>query len=84
MGFDLSDMTANQKAAVECGYFPLYRFDGESLTLDSELNEDKYFDFLRTQRRYATGMTEKMPLLEENKTHAIAEYNKLTQKAKLN
>lgn len=78
MGFDLKNMMQEQKNAVECGYWPLFRFDGEKLYLDSELNEDKYFDFLRQERRYSLTLNSgNKHLLEENKKQAIKQYNKL-------
>ena len=83
MGFDLADMISEQKLAVECGYWPLYRFNGENLTLDSSLNEDKYFDFLRKESRYSLTLNSKNAnLLEENKQNAIKNYNKLKNLAK--
>lgn len=83
MGFDLANMIAEQKLAVECGYWPLYRYDGKSLSLDSTLNEDKYFDFLRNERRYqSTFAANRTDLLEQNKQNAIENYNELKNKAK--
>lgn len=78
MGFDLAKMMEEQKNAVDCGYWPIFRYDGEKLTLDSTLNEDKYFDFLRAERRYSLTLdSENKHLLQENKENAIKQYNKL-------
>ncbi len=84
MGFDLAKGVQEQKDAVECGYWPLFRFNGETLSLDSGLNEDKFFDFLRNERRYQQTFKDetKTYLLEENKKHAIKNYNKLKNKIK--
>jgi len=56
----MSHMGLDQKAAVDCGYWPLYRHDpnliekGENpFQLDSKTVNGKVFEFLRTQNRYA-------------------------------
>merc|ERR1719203_2619948 len=56
----MSQMGNDQRAAVECGYWPLYRFDpkmealGEPVfQLDSKSITGKVTEFLRTQNRYA-------------------------------
>ncbi len=78
MGFDLAKMMEEQKNAVDCGYWPLFRYNGEKLTLDSSLNEDKYFDFLRAERRYSLTLnSENKNLLQKNKENAIKQYKKL-------
>ena len=83
MGFDLKKMMQEQKQAVECGYWPIFRYNKGKLTLDSELNEDKYFDFLRQERRFQLTLnSENKDLLEENKKQAIKEYNKLKNMTK--
>ncbi len=80
-GFNMENSLQEMKKAVECGYWPLYRYNPieDKLYLESELNADKYFDFLRGERRYAITMENenKAKLIEDNKLHAIEEYNKL-------
>merc|ERR1712203_112383 len=56
----LSNMGNDMKAAVECGYWPLYRYDpsriklGEpAFQLDSKSVNGKVVEFLRNQNRYA-------------------------------
>eukprot|EP00929_Paragymnodinium_shiwhaense_P006963 TRINITY_DN110918_c0_g1_i1.p1 TRINITY_DN110918_c0_g1~~TRINITY_DN110918_c0_g1_i1.p1 ORF type:complete len:1844 (-),score=584.39 TRINITY_DN110918_c0_g1_i1:160-5043(-) len=56
----LSRMGQDQKAAVDCGYWPLYRYDpkrvdsGENpFQLDSKTLNGNVVDFLRNQNRYA-------------------------------
>lgn len=56
----MSQMGNDQRAAVECGYWPLYRFDpkleaqGEAaFQLDAKTITGKVTEFLRTQNRYA-------------------------------
>ncbi len=80
-GFNMSTSLQEMKKAVECGYWPLYRFHPETRTLDldSMLNEDKYFDFLKGERRYSITLENeaKRKLLEENKQNAVKNYQKL-------
>ncbi len=77
MGFDLKDMIQEQKEAVECGYWPLYRYLNGELTLDSQINQDKYFDFLKKERRFSSSLKNHSDLIEENKKQAIKEFEKL-------
>merc|ERR1719265_1191628 len=56
----LANMGNDMKAAVECGYWPLYRFDprrkevGEPpFQLDAKTTNGKVVDFLRNQNRYS-------------------------------
>ncbi len=58
-GYDMSQALAQQKRAVETGYWPLYRFDprrlaeGESpLKLDSSPPKGKLVDFSRNETRF--------------------------------
>ncbi len=79
-GFDLANMIDETKKAVECGYFPIYRYNPESkkLYLDSKMNEEQYFEFLKRERRYQITL-EKYgeELLQEQKNHSINNYQKL-------
>lgn len=89
-GFDMSDTMSEMKKAVDCGYWPLYRYDPttETLVLDSQLNEDKYFDFLRGERRYAigleSGVPDKVQLLQKQKTFAVERYHSLKKESENN
>lgn len=81
MGFNLKDMMQEQFEATACGYWPLYRYKDGKLYLDSKLNEDKYFDFLRKERRYAITFDNPQTahLLQENKIQAVRTYNRLKE-----
>ncbi len=80
-GFNMENSLLEMKKAVECGYWPLYRYNPseDKLYLESELDADKYFDFLRSERRYAITLENegKKHLLEENKQFAIERYEDL-------
>lgn len=83
-GFDLSNLTSEMKKAVECGYFPLYRFNPSEgkLHLDSILKEEGYFDFLKGERRYQiTSENFGDELLEKQKEEAIERYHSLKNKS---
>ncbi len=67
-----------QKMAVECGYFPIFRYNPmeEKFTLDSKnINFDLYDKFLNLQTRYSAlekvNFENAKNLLEENKKDAI-------------
>ena len=79
-GFDLSNLTSEMKKAVDCGYFPLYRYNPpeHKLYLDSGLNEDCYFDFLKGERRYQITVENfGNELLEKQKQDAVERYQLL-------
>ena len=66
-----------EKLAVECGYFPIFRYDGttKEFNLDYKTPDfDKYDEFLNGENRYTMikAVDEKLAkeLLEENKKHA--------------
>lgn len=84
-GFNMENSLQEMKKAVECGYWPLYRYNPteDKVYLESTLNEDKYFDFLRGERRYAITMenADKQALLEQNKKHSIEEYELLKKQS---
>lgn len=82
-GFDLAKTNAEEKKAVEVGYWPLYRYHPNSgLTLDSEISPDGYFDFLKGERRYAITIEQnKEELLSEQKERAIENYQTLAKLA---
>ena len=87
-GFNMENSLKEMKKAVECGYWPLYRYNpkDDKLYLDSAINESQYFDFLRGERRYASTFenAEKKELLESNKKHALEEYEILKRQSDKN
>ena len=81
-----------QKAAVECGYVTLYRFDPRNekpLTIDSKApNWDKFNDFLMNEARYFNlpklkGQEEAEKMFAKTLSDAQTRYNKLVNKAKI-
>lgn len=66
--------------ATKCGYFPIFRYDGQTFTLDSKNPDfDLYEEFLNRQTRYsmlkAVNPDKAKTLLEENKANALARFN---------
>ena len=64
-GIDMGRSQAEEKKAVETGYWPLYRFNpalgeqGENpFILDSKEPTKPYMDFLKGERRYTTLMSQ--------------------------
>ena len=55
-GSDMSNSQAQQKLAVETGYWPIYRYNPstDKLTIDSKEPSKEYEDFTSTQSRYFT------------------------------
>jgi pyruvate-ferredoxin/flavodoxin oxidoreductase len=55
-GINMSKSQLEEKAAVECGYWPLYRYnpDGEVFTLDSKDPTGDYQQFLQGETRYTS------------------------------
>ena len=83
-GFELSDMMSETKRAVDCGYWPIFRYlpDEDKLYLESDLKENEYFDFLKNERRFAITLKKgNEDLLEKQKTQAIKDYNYLKNKS---
>ena len=81
-----------QKAAVECGYVTLYRFDPRNekpLTIDSKApNWDKFHDFLMNEARYFNlpklkGQEAAEKMFAKTLSDAQTRYNKLVNKAKI-
>ncbi len=86
-GFELSDMMQETKKAVDCGFWPLYKYDPalDKLELSSNMNSDIYFDFLKGERRFQITMEKgKQELLDKQKNQAIYEYERLENKSKNN
>lgn len=55
-GSDMSNSQAQEKLAVESGYWPIYRYNPttDKLTLDAKLPSKDYEEFTKTQSRYFT------------------------------
>ena len=55
-GINMTKSQLEEKAAVDCGYWPLYRYnpDGEVFTLDSKDPTGDYQAFLAGETRYAS------------------------------
>lgn len=53
-GFDMSNMMEENKKAVECGFWPLFEYSPieNKLSLFSDFDYDKYFNFLKGERRF--------------------------------
>jgi len=75
------DSIEEEKKATNCGYFPIFRYNPENevLTLDSEPDFSKYFEFILGEDRYRVlkkvNSNEYKELLEKNKEEAINRYN---------
>ena len=79
-GFDLSDMMAEMKRAVDCGFWPVYLYNPteKKLSIFSSLNESDYFNFLKGERRFVNTIEKgNENLLEKQKEFAIENYNYL-------
>ena len=55
-GSDMSNTQAQEKLAVETGYWPIYRYNPttDKLTIDSKAPSKAYEEFTSTQSRYFT------------------------------
>jgi pyruvate-ferredoxin/flavodoxin oxidoreductase len=58
-GFDMMDSAEHQKTAVECGYWPLYRYDptaedGKHFRWESKDPKLSFQEFLANERRYTS------------------------------
>ena len=58
-GIDMSKTASRQKAAVDAGYWPLYRFnpegeEGKKFLWETKEPKEAYQDFIRAERRYTT------------------------------
>ena len=76
-GFELANMTEETRKAVDCGFWPIYKYNPteNKLTLSSPINDDKYFEFLNNERRFKITLeNNKRHLLEKQKNQAINEY----------
>ena len=87
-GSDMSNTQAQEKLAVETGYWPIYRYNPttEKLTLDEKLPTTKeYEEFTSTQSRYfslaKTNAESSANLISGAKAHAGKNLDKLADKA---
>ena len=87
-GSDMSNTQAQEKLAVETGYWPIYRYNPttEKLTLDEKLPTAKeYEEFTSTQARYfslaKTNAESSANLISGAKAHAGKNLDKLADKA---
>lgn len=85
-GINMSNCVLEQKLAVRCGYWNLFRFNPQSnnkLQLDSTPIYDEYTQFLLSENRYMslkrTNPNEFEKLLNENKNQAMQRYAKYTE-----
>ena len=86
-GFDMSNMMSEMKKAVDCGFWPIYEYNpiDKTLNLQSKLNEDSYFDFLKGERRFVSTIEKgNIDLLEKQKQHAIENYKNLEKLTEIN
>ncbi len=89
-GINMTKSQLEEKAAVECGYWPLYRYnpDGNVFTLDSKDPTGDYQAFLQGETRYtsliktqgAEVANELFKQTEDNAKEKLAEYKKLAGK----
>ena len=69
----MSDMISLSKQAVESGFWPIFTYNPTTsqLSLKSDFNEEKYDEFLSSQRRFTlTKEKGKSNLLERQKDQA--------------
>lgn len=87
-GSDMSKSQEQEKLAVECGYWPIYRYnpDTDTLTYDAKYPPTKtYQDFTSTQSRYfilaKTNAEESAKLIDNAGRHAREVIDKLEDQA---
>ena len=78
----MSKSIEEERLAVNCGYFPIFRYNGETKEFNLDFNDpnfDLYEEFLNGENRYTMikSVSEKLAkqLLEENKANAIKRFN---------
>ncbi len=90
-GINMSNCMLEEKLAVECGYWNLFRFapnaQNNKFMLDSKAPKSDYVEFLKSENRFAslkrTNPENFERLLEKNKEYAIYRYNKYLQLAEM-
>ncbi len=86
-GSDMSNSQAQEKLAVESGYWPIYRYNpnNDTLTFDEKLPNKDYEDFTKTQSRYftlaKTNAEEATRLIDGAKHHAKGVIENLSEEA---
>ncbi len=86
-GSDMSNSQAQEKLAVETGYWPIYRYNPatDTLKFDEKLPSKEYEDFTKTQSRYFTlAKTSKEradALISSAKEHAMNVIENLNEEA---
>ena len=86
-GSDMSNTQAQEKLAVETGYWPIYRYNPstDKLTIDSKEPSKEYEDFTSTQSRYftlaKTSKERSESLISGAKEHAKAQREDLVEDA---
>ncbi len=83
-GFELSDMIGDTANAVKCGFWPIFRYVPceNKLYLDSDIEESKFFDYIKNQRRFAVTLRAgKNHLIEKQKEQAMRDYQFLKDKS---
>ena len=87
-GSDMSNTQAQEKLAVETGYWPIYRYNPttDKLTFDEKEPTKAYEDFTSTQSRYftlaKTNAEESAKLISGAKEHANALIKELEEESK--
>lgn len=86
-GSNMSESQAQEKLAVETGYWPIYRYnpDTDTLTFDEKMPSKAYEEFTNTQSRYFTlakkNAEESSKLISGAKAHAEQLINNLSNEA---
>ena len=86
-GSDMSNSQAQEKLAVETGYWPIYRYNPvtDKLTIDSKAPTKAYEEFTSTQSRYftlaKTSAETSATLIQGAKEHATEVLKNLTEDA---
>ena len=86
-GYDLSRSLEEERQAVDCGFWPLYTYNPktEVLHLQSEMDEEKYQEFLQNERRFTlTKDNQKQYLLDKQQEQAKEEFEVLKRKSENN
>ena len=82
-GIDMSKAQTREKLAVECGYWPLFRYnpaaeEGKKYVFESKEPTGSYQDFIRTETRYSSLLkaapAEAEELYKEAETDAKARF----------
>ena len=87
-GSDMSNTQAQEKLAVETGYWPIYRYNPvtDKVTFDTKLPTKEYEEFTKTQSRYftlaKTNAEESEKLISSAKEHATAVIKNLEEESK--